>query len=279
VPETPLDAPRTWVELVDPATAGDERPQVFRCDLTWLTSSWTCIFGRGCQGIYADRPDDGCCTLGAHFTEKDDYRNVKTHVAELTPDLWEKHGEGTGPNGWTEREDGARKTRVVGGACVFLNSPDFAGGAGCALHHLAGRQGVPFHTLKPEVCWQLPVRRTYRTVERPDGTSYLEASIGEYDRRGWGAGGHELDWYCSGNPDAHVGTEPVFRGSEGELRELMGDGAYEVLATHCEAHLAAVAALRASGQRKLLPLFVHPATLAAQAKQQRAAARKAPTRR
>ena len=30
--------------------------QVFRVDLTWLTSSWTCIFGRGCHGIYADRP-------------------------------------------------------------------------------------------------------------------------------------------------------------------------------------------------------------------------------
>ena len=26
----------------------------------------------GLPGIYADRPDDGCCTLGAHFTEKAD---------------------------------------------------------------------------------------------------------------------------------------------------------------------------------------------------------------
>jgi hypothetical protein len=28
-----------------------------------------CIYGNGCQGIYADRPHDGCCTLGAHFAD------------------------------------------------------------------------------------------------------------------------------------------------------------------------------------------------------------------
>ncbi|GMA87773.1 hypothetical protein GCM10025868_30230 [Angustibacter aerolatus] len=61
-----------------------------------------------------------------------------------------------------------------------------------------------------------PLRRTYRQVERPDGSEYLETTIGEYDRRGWGPGGHDLDWYCSGNPEAHVGAVPVFRGSEGE---------------------------------------------------------------
>jgi hypothetical protein len=265
VPETPIDVARTWVEFVDPATAADDDPQVFRCDLTWLTSSWTCIFGSGCKGIYADRPDDGCCTLGAHFTEKADHRRVKAVVDELTPEVWQRHAEGTGPAGWTEREDGERKTRVVDGACIFLNSPGFPGGYGCAFHHEAARRGVPFHTLKPEVCWQLPIRRSYRTVERPDGTSYLEASIGEYDRRGWGPGGHELDWYCSSNSEAHVGRQPVFRSAEGELRELMGDPAYDELVRHCEAHLATVTAARSTAAgRKLLPLLVHPATLAAQ---------------
>ena len=72
MPETPLDIARTWAEMPDPANPG----QRFRLDLTWLTSSWTCIFGSGCQGIYADRPDDGCCTLGAHFTDDDDVERV-----------------------------------------------------------------------------------------------------------------------------------------------------------------------------------------------------------
>lgn len=264
MPETPLDIARTWVEFVDPATLEDEQQQVFRCDVTWLTSSWTCIYGAGCPGIYADRPGDGCCTLGAHFTEKADVKRVRAAMAELTPATWQLHAEGTGHEGWTEQEDGERKTRVVDGACVFLNRPGFVVGDGCSLHQLAVRTGRAPHTLKPEVCWQLPVRRTYRTVERPDGTSYLEASIGEYDRRAWGPGGHDLDWYCSSNPAAHVGSEPVYLSHAAELRELMGGPAYAELAQRCAGHLELVAVARAHDGRRLLPLLVHPATLAAQ---------------
>ena len=61
------------------------------------------------------------------------------------------------------------------------------------------------------MCWQLPIRRTFRDVERQDGTSYTEVSIGEYDRRGWGPGGHDLDWYCSGNTEAHVARRAALR--------------------------------------------------------------------
>jgi hypothetical protein len=234
VVETPLDTARIWVEFADPTDSG----QRFRCDLTWLTSSWTCIFGSGCQGIYADRPDDGCCTLGAHFSDEDDERRVAAHVEDLTEDEWERHRTGR-RKGWVETdEEGARKTRVVKGACIFLNSPDFPGGAGCALHGLAIRKGIHFVETKPDVCWQLPLRRTYRNVERPDDTSYLEISIGEYDRRGWGPGGHDLDWYCSGNTEAHIGAQPVFRSSEAELVALMGQRGYDVLVDHCEAFLA-----------------------------------------
>ena len=56
--ESPLDLARTWTEFTDP----DDPGQRYRCDLTWLTSRWTCIFGTGCQGIYAEAPDAGCCT-------------------------------------------------------------------------------------------------------------------------------------------------------------------------------------------------------------------------
>ncbi len=262
VAEAPLDLPRVWVEFTDPAEAG----QRFRCDLTWLTSSWTCIFGAGCRGIYADRPDDGCCTLGAHFTDKADRRRVAAVAAELGPDEWQYHDVGTATgtkDDWSQLEDGARKTRVVDGACIFLNRPGFPAGAGCALHQHAVLTGVPPHTLKPDVCWQLPTRRSYRTVELPDETSYLEITITEYDRRGWGPGGHDLDWYCSGNPEAHVGREPVYRSCAAELVELMGQPAYEELVLRAEAHLAAVRAARGRGNRAVLPLLVHPATLEA----------------
>jgi len=257
--------PRIWVEFPDPEDAG----QRFRCDLTWLTSNWMCIYGNGCQGIYADRPDDGCCTLGAHFTEDADYERVAAVAADLGPDEWQfrdvAYRKGVlRKDSWTEEEDGATKTKVVDGACIFLNRPGFPSGMGCALHQHAVLQGLPPTSLKPEVCWQLPIRRSYRTVELADQTSYLEVSITEYDRRGWGPGGHDLDWYCSGNPEAHVGREPVYRSNKVELVELMGETAYEELVVRCEAHLRAVTAARRIGNRKLLPLLVHPATLAAQ---------------
>ena len=235
MPEVPLDFPRAWVEFVDPADADT----VFRCDLTWLTSRWTCIFGRGCQGIDAAVPYAGCCSLGAHFADKDDVRRVKEAARQLTNDDWQHRAVGRS-GGWTERdEDGVRKTRVVDGACIFLNRPDFVGGAGCALHALALRTGRHPLETKPDVCWQLPIRRTFRTVERGDGTSYLETTIGEYDRRGWGPGGHDLDWYCSGNTEAHVGAVRVVESSRAELVALMGERAYAELDRLCAAHLAA----------------------------------------
>jgi len=238
VPEVDLVFPRAWVEFQDPA----DDQQVFRCDLTWLTSSWTCIFGQGCQGIYEGRPDDGCCTLGAHFSDEDDEQRVAGWVEQLTAEDWQHRRAGR--RRWVETDDeGDRKTRVHDGACIFLNRPGFPGGAGCALHAHALRTGVHFVKTKPDVCWQLPIRRTYRTVDLPDDTSYLEISIAEYDRRGWGPGGHDLDWYCSSNTEAHVGVDPVFVSSEAELTELMGRPAYEELVRHCEAHLRSRSAL------------------------------------
>ncbi len=250
MPEVDLVFPRAFVEFADPADEG----QVFRCDLTWLTSAYMCIFGQGCQGIYADAPDVGCCTLGAHFADKDDEKRVAGFVAQLTPDDWQLHPRrAVKKSDWVETDDdGERKTLAVEvdgqQACVFHNRTDFApdggsGGAGCALHGLALRQGRNPLETKPDVCWQLPIRRQYRSVERQDGTAYTEVSIGEYDRRGWGPGGHDLDWYCSGNTEAHVALEPVFVTHEAELVELMGPEAYAELSRHCESHVRSRSAL------------------------------------
>ncbi len=239
MPEVDLDFPRAWIEFADP----EDADQVFRCDLTWLTSNYLCIFGQGCHGIYKESPDTGCCTLGAHFSDTDDEKRVASFVAQLTPELWQFHpGRKAKKRDWVETDDeGARKTLVVEvdgqSACVFHNRTDFATGAGCALHGLALRDGKEPLETKPDVCWQLPIRRTFRNVERPDGTEYSEVSISEYDRRGWGAGGHDLDWYCSGNTEAHVGVEPLFVTNAPELTELMGQAAYDELARHCESHL------------------------------------------
>ncbi|HYF73309.1 MAG TPA: hypothetical protein VD864_10850 [Nocardioides sp.] len=253
MPEVDLVFPRAYVEFVNPA----DETEVMRCDLTWLTSSYTCIFGRGCPGIYADAPDVGCCTLGAHFADKDDEKRVTEFVGMLDEDLWQhkpRRADGkVRKRDWIELdEDGERKTRTITvdgqQACIFQNRPDFApstggGGAGCALHALAYVLGKNPLETKPDVCWQLPIRRTFREVTRQDGSTYTEVSIGEYDRRGWGPGGHDLDWYCSGNTEAHVAVEPVYVTNEAELTALMGRPAYDELVRHCEAHVRSRSAL------------------------------------
>jgi hypothetical protein len=230
-PEVPLDIPREWVEFTDPA----DPEHVVRADLTWLTSAWTCIFGRGCAGVVAGRPDDGCCSHGAFFTDQDDLARVGRAMEQLTDADWQLAA--LGRQEWTEEDaaddeaDGERalRTRVVDGACVFLNRPGFPGGTGCALHRMALRTGVHPLTTKPDVCWQLPVRREQEWVDRPDGTRVLRTTVGEFDRRGWGPGGADLHWWCTGSPAAHVSPEPLVETYRAELVALLGEPAYAEL--------------------------------------------------
>ncbi len=243
-PEVPLDFAREWVEFPDPADAD----HVVRADLTWLASAWTCIFGRGCAGVVEGRPDDGCCSHGAYFTDEDDLARVTAAVADLSDDDWQlaPSGRGGGPtDGWTEEDDdedggsGPRslRTRTVDGACIFLNRPGHRGGTGCALHRMALRTGLHPLTTKPDVCWQLPVRREQEHVDRPDGTRVLRTTLGEFDRRGWGAGGHDLHWWCTGSPTAHVSPEPLVVTYGAELTALVGGPAYAELRRLTEARL------------------------------------------
>ncbi len=230
MPEVDLGFPRQWVEFPNPSDASE----VFRCDLTWLTSRWTCIFGAGCPGIFSSSPEAGCCTLGAHFADEADHHRVAEAVERLTPERWERRDQGV--DAWTEKDDeGELKTRTVDGACIFHNSRDFTGGYGCALHGLALAEGVEPLELKPDVCWQLPIRRQFREVDPGDGETYTEVQIAEYTRAGWGAGGADLDWYCSSNTEAHVGMEPVYVANRAELVALMGADGYAELVRHCEA--------------------------------------------
>lgn len=244
-PEVELDFAREWVEFPDPAGGGG----IFRADLTWLLSSWTCVFGSGCAGIVEGRPDDGCCTHGAFFSDAADERRVRAAAVLLEPDLWQYAAAGR--RGLTTLDpvggDGAdgepaegrpvrrrRRTRTVDGACIFHNRPGFAGGAGCALHALALQTGRHPLETKPDVCWQLPIYRDFEERHRPDGTRVLVTTITEYDRRGWGPGGVDLHWWCTSSPRAHLAVEPLYRSYAAELTELMGAPAYAELVRLCE---------------------------------------------
>jgi hypothetical protein len=232
-----LDFAREWIEFEDPADAEHR----IRADLTWLCSSWTCIFGRGCHGVVEGRAADGCCSHGAFFSDNADLKRVRKHARQLTPQTWQFHA--LGKKDITERdavgdEEDRLRTRRVDGACLFLNRPGFAGGEGCALHALALRSGLHPLDTKPEVCWQLPVRREQEWVTRVDETKILVSTVTEFDRRGWGEGGHDLHWYCTSAPEAHVAAEPLFVTYAPELSALIGRPAYDTLAALCRQRLA-----------------------------------------
>ena len=244
--EVEPDFAREWVEFVDPA----DPTGVVRADLTWLLSSWTCVYGRGCEGVVEGRADDGCCSHGAFYSDAEDEARVERFAGQLKKKHWQ-HADTGRAQGVSELDElegePARRTRTVDGACVFLNRPGFAGGEGCALHALALRDGLHPLETKPDVCWQLPVRRTQEWVERPDEVQVLVTSIGEFDRRGWGPGGADLHWWCTSSPAAHVGADPLWVSYAPELTALLGRPAYDELARLC--------ALRSSGRGA-----AHPAT-------------------
>ena len=268
MPEVKPNFARDWVEFIDPA----KPEELYKCDLTWLTSYWTCIYGAGCCGIDSDKPDAGCCSDGAYYSDEDDEERVRKAAADLTPEMWQFYDQARPkkPNGQLRisdlDEDKERKTRTVDDGCIFLNrkgyeAPGFTGSFGCVLHHLAQKENRHFVDTKPDVCWQLPMRRSFESREVGERT-YSITVLGEYERLAWGDGGEDFDWYCTSNSDAHVGTQPVYLSNRAELIALMGQDAYDILAKLCDARVEGIRA----AQARSLPLFVlqHPATLQAQ---------------
>ena len=226
----PRDA-HEWVSFEDP---DEERTWVF--DVTFLLSRWQCIFGHGCQGVLTGPAADleqGCCSYGAHFTDAADVERVKAAARTLTADQWQLARSGR-RGAVTTADDGTRMTRVVDGACIFLNRPGFPGGAGCALHRAALERSEPPMTLKPNVCWQLPLRREDTTEESGRVTS----TVTQWDRSHWGDGGFEFHWWCTEAPEAFRARSPVYRHMRDELRALVGPLVYGMVAAYLDARLA-----------------------------------------
>jgi len=219
VARTPTDT-HEWLSFDD---EDEERTWVF--DSTFLTSNWTCIFGNGCQGVLTGPAPElvqGCCSYGAHLVDKKDARHVEKVAATLTPEEWQNHG--VKKTVIHTNKHGETVTRLHKDACIFLNSPDFPAGAGCAFHIAAVRRGVNPMTLKPEVCWQLPLRREDQV---DDDEGHVTSVIRQWDRRHWGKGGREFHWWCTESPDAFVGSKPVYKEMQAELTEMVGSKVYK----------------------------------------------------
>ncbi len=93
------------------------------------------------------------------------------------------------------------------------------------------RKGARPLDYKPEVCWQLPLRR--EDHEEDDG--HVTSTIVEWKRRHWGDGGQEFHWWCTEAPEAFVGRDPVYRSMRDELVELVGKRVYVRVAEYLDA--------------------------------------------
>jgi len=227
----PQPPDREWVSFED-----DDEARTWVFDVTFLMSSWTCIFGQGCQGVLTGPAPElvqGCCSYGAHFTGADDVARIEAAAATLGPAHWQNHRQGRSRGVIKVTPGGETVTRMVGGACIFLNRPDFPAGAGCALHQAAAARGERPMDLKPDVCWQVPLRRD----DREDGDGHVTTTVTEWGRRHWGAGGAEFHWWCTEAPEAFTADRAVYRSMADELTGLVGEGVYRRLVTYLDSRL------------------------------------------
>jgi hypothetical protein len=214
---------REWVSFEDPVDDGRR----WQIDVTFLSSHWQCIFGHGCQGVFTEKAPElaqGCCSYGAHFSDRKDRDHVVRAAKELSDDEWQfaKTARKKGIYAKCGKDEDGRtewRTRLVDDACIFLNRPGFPTGPGCALHQHAMRTGKHHSDVKPEVCWQLPLRRV--DEEQDDGT--VISTLSEFGRDGWGEGGDDFAWWCTEAPEAFTGAQPVYESMGEELRKMLGD--------------------------------------------------------
>lgn len=211
----------------------------YQVDVTWLLSNWTCIYGDGCPGI-GPKPsvsdEFGCCIHGAHFADKGDRKRTAEAIERLEADEWQFKPVADQKGGAIVKKGDDWVTRTHKGACIMLNRPGFPGGAGCALHSAAVKRGEKFLDWKPEVCWQVPMRLDYHE----DDNDHMTYILREWKRRDWGDGGDDFHWWCTDDPLAFKGTNPVYVSSRDEIVELIGQAAYDRMVELLEARTTEV---------------------------------------
>ncbi len=211
-----------WISVDDPSN-----DKTWRFEVAFLRSPWQCIYGNGCKGIHPSEDPtrfDGCCTYGAQLTDGEDFVIVAKAVARLTKAEWQHHALARRKGWFKRRADATIATRVVDGGCIFLNRPGSSMGPGCALHLGALREGETHVNWKPNVCWQVPLRRSDAEV---DGR--LVSTLRAWTRVDWGTDGTADMWWCTDDPAALTAAEPVYRSLHHELRALVGDSVYAEL--------------------------------------------------
>jgi hypothetical protein len=203
----------------------------WRFDRGFLGSNWTCIWGAGCLGILDEPAEDlgqGCCSVGAEFGDEQEAMLISAMAAMLDPARFQFAAEAA--DGGIFSDDRRVNTRVVDGACIFLNRPGFIGGPGCALHLAAIDAQEPPIDWKPSVCWQLPIRVDWEPLD--DGRE--RATVRRWTRTDWGEEGRTMAWCCTEGDRAYIGDRRVVDSLADELTGIMGSEVFVELRRRLE---------------------------------------------
>jgi len=166
--------------------------------------------------------------MGADLDGEDEARLIGALAATLDPWRFEYYVEAA--EGGVFADATRSSTRVLNGACIFLNRAGFAGGAGCALQLAALECGESPIDWKPSVCWQLPIKVGWELGG--DGTEV--AQVRGWTRADWGAEGEAMAWCCTEGTLAYVGDRPVVESMAAELIAIVGPEVYGELRRRLE---------------------------------------------
>jgi hypothetical protein len=215
-------ASHEWLQIVDP----ENKHRVWLFDITFLLSSWHCLYGAGCPGMEGKAVANSavaCCGHGAYLMSQQDLHRTARFARQLTDADWQLRAYALkrGFFGKAEVDEDGQwyKTRVVDGACIFMNRKGFATGPGCALHQHAIREGISPVEVKPQVCWLVPLFNPDKVLK--DGTTV--SIVQQFDRAKWGEGGKDLRWWCTQAPEAYTGDQPFYQSNAEELRRSIDD--------------------------------------------------------
>jgi hypothetical protein len=218
--------PEKFEQFIDPVDGTR-----WNVDMGFLSSSWRCVWGEGCQGILDDPAEDlqqGCCSVGVELFDEEEAMLISALAPTIDPSRWQ-FAETAAEFG-IFRDDKRNHTALVDGACIFLNRVGFEGGAGCALHLQAEADGERPMDWKPAVCWQLPLRA--------EGAGGDVATLRRWTRADWGTDA-TMAWCCTEEAAAFVGDKPVAESLAGELEALVGPEVAVMITQRASLHFPA----------------------------------------
>ena len=178
--------------------------------MTFLSSSWQCIYGSGCQGVLtAPAPErmEGCCSYGAHFTDEADAQRVAAAAETLTPEQWQFRAKGRRKAGVLKRgHEGDDHDPARGGRLHLLEPPGPSRRRRLcpAPRRARARRPAARAQTRRLLAAAAPARG-----HRRRGRSRDERTRG-MERRHWGEGGAQFAWWCTEAPEAFGARDPVY---------------------------------------------------------------------